>query len=355
MGDFTGFSFGNWRSSDSNGLVKILRVSGGDRYTEDLQPEIKDRTAEVLGVDGEYYFGSSYGPKTIDIDIAFDSLTESQFRELRKVFGTKQIQELVFDELPYKKYLAKISSPIELSYVCFDEPIKSVGAARDGIRVADRTTTTSIEEIDGEEVEVTTTTITREQVTPYIYNRTQTQRVYKGEGKISFICYFPFAKSVFKTLPNENNDWAFSSGILSADDYNGVDVYDAETGIINVYNGGDLPTGFRLYLPAAALGNSTRIDYVSLNNTATLNLNAITLKTGDIGVLIDTNNSLVIGVFSIGNDVTDIVTTGNLYNQYVSSGSFFKLETNSSKSDNATITITNGAAGIKIYYDYLYF
>ena len=55
MGDFTGFSFGNWHSSE-NDSVTVLRVSDGDRYTEELHPEIKDRTAEVPGLDGEYYF-----------------------------------------------------------------------------------------------------------------------------------------------------------------------------------------------------------------------------------------------------------------------------------------------------------
>ena len=98
MGDFTGFSFGNWYSSDpETGLVTVLRVSGGDRYEEELHPEIKDRTAEVPGMNGEYYFGSDYGTRTFNIEIAYDSLTEDQFRELRRAFGTREIKELIFD------------------------------------------------------------------------------------------------------------------------------------------------------------------------------------------------------------------------------------------------------------------
>ena len=92
MGDFTGFTFGDWHSSDlESGLVTIFRVSSGDRYEEQLHPEIKDRTAEVLGVHGDYYFGSDYGTRTFDIDFAFDHLTEYQFRDLRKIFGTKNV------------------------------------------------------------------------------------------------------------------------------------------------------------------------------------------------------------------------------------------------------------------------
>ena len=91
MGDFTGFTFGGVKSSD----LGIIRVSGGDRYEEQLSSEIKDRTVEVPGMDGEYYFGSNYGPRIIDIEIAFDSLTEEQFRELRKTFGTREIKDLI--------------------------------------------------------------------------------------------------------------------------------------------------------------------------------------------------------------------------------------------------------------------
>ena len=118
MGDFLGFEFGGVHSSE----LGITRVSGGDRYEEQLHPEIKDRTAEVPGVNGEYYFGSDYGTRTFDLEIAFDSLTEYQFKRLRKIFGTKDIKKLVFDERPYKYYMVKLESPIQLSYVCFEEP-----------------------------------------------------------------------------------------------------------------------------------------------------------------------------------------------------------------------------------------
>ena len=91
MEDFTGFTFGGVHSSD----LGIIRVSGGDRYDEQLHPEIKDRTAEVPGLNGDYYFGSDFGPRSFDIEIAFDSLTEEQFRKLRRVFGTKDIKQFL--------------------------------------------------------------------------------------------------------------------------------------------------------------------------------------------------------------------------------------------------------------------
>ena len=64
MSDFTGFTFGNVNTSD----LGIVRVSSGDRYEEELHPEIKDITADVEGVNGQYYFGSNYGTKKIDLN-----------------------------------------------------------------------------------------------------------------------------------------------------------------------------------------------------------------------------------------------------------------------------------------------
>ena len=356
MGDFTGFTFGGIKTSD----LGILRVSGGDRYEEQILPEIKDRSVEIPGLNGEYYFGSDYGTRVLDLEIAFDYLTEAQFRQLRKVFSTKSNKSLIFDERPYKKYIAKLESPIELSYVCFDAPYRTIGEERDGVRVIDRSEATTTQEIDGEEVEVTETVITREKVTPYVYDYSRTQRIYKGEGKISFVCYFPFAKSAFKIMPEGTYEWAESSGILTRDEYAEFDTYNE--GVIKVYNPGDVATGFRLYLPAATLGNQIGLTYqpalVASDENKYLLINPITLKNGDVGVIVDTNNQLIIGVSEFGYDISGNATyktSGNIYNEYVEAGQFFQLETNNSKYDGATIQVTNGAEGIEIFYDYLYF
>ena len=364
MGDFTGFSFGDWSSTDpQHGVVKVLRVSGGDRYNETLHPEIKDRTAEVPGVNGEYYFGSDYGTRTFDIDIAFDSLTEEQFRELRKVFGTKDIKKLVFDERPYKYYMAKLGSPIELSYVCFDgltrEPFSQGHFSQelpDGVRM--------ITDNEGNRV--------REKVDPWVYSEQKT-RIYKGEGTISFVCYFPFAKSVFKEIPStyEGSDWVISSGLLThseraakpIDEY--IAAQDEGVAIIKTYNPGDVATGIRLFLPATTVTDSiTRIRYRFLESTASdttalLELKQMELKTGDIGVLVDTNNELIIGVSSPPQQGQDgnwtYITSGNLYNQYINSGYFFKLEPNNYKTYSSITVRDNATADIRIFYDYLYF
>ena len=336
MGDFLGFTFGGIHSSD----LGITRVSDGDRYNEQLYPEIKDRVAEVPGVDGEYYFGSDFGTRTFSLNIAYDSLTNIQLKNLKRLFGTKEIKELIFDEFPYKRYLVKVDSPIELSYIGFDEPNYTWQKIPTGYN-------TYAQGVSGD-------------FEHKVYDGT-TRRVYKGEGTISLICYFPFAKSVYKQLPNseQESDWALSSGILNATQYANVDKYSNNS--ITVYNPGDVATGFRLYLPAAALSNTTTLTYRLDSNhpAAILTLKAMTLKTGDKGVLIDTNNGLITGV-SVAPALDPVsgeynyTTSGNLYNQYVDSGYFFRLEPNELYV-YSTLQITGGADGIKIFYDYLYF
>lgn len=443
MGDFTGFSFGGVHSSD----LGITRVSGGDRYEEKLHPEISDRTAEVPGLDGVYYFGSEHRERVFDITLGFDSLTEEQFRRLRTIFSTKEVKELIFDERPYKKYMAKIESPVELSFVCFDEPRKVIGAERKGIRITERTATTSsvISDVsegldvtlsestyqsffssDGtntfeyrdsvwylveEEAEVelsnygievtindpsvenigfkvtnsTTNGVTWEQVTPYTIDYTHVQRIYKGEGKISFICHYPYAKSVFKELPEGSDEWAFSSGILSVSDYSEFDRYDNTSGIINIYNGGDLPANFSLYCPFL-VSHSMKLKYYTNANTLSgqLNIGDITPLdniTGhnDVGFLINTSNGLIQGVQNItyAADGVSYVTSSNFYNRYIKSGSFFKIEPNTSSRDGSYFEIKdkNDAiinsgteqildtsdnvvaeySKIQIFYDYLYY
>lgn len=400
MGDFTGFTFGGWNTTD----LGITRVSGGDRYEEQLHPEIKDRTAEVPGLNGEYYFGSDYGTRTFDIEFAFDHLTEEQFRRLRQVFGTKKIQQLIFDERPYKYYMAKIESPIELSYVCFDEQDYKWEKIRTGYNKY-------VQGISGD----------------FEYKRytDEYRRIYKGEGKITFICYFPFAKSAFKQLSfqktddkeihegktyytldvqnrqfvavvnpisddlslyydrmtDEDSGWAVSSGILSSDDYQLYDTYTENIvtlSVLNenenvqsvdyngfkVYNPGDMSTGFRLYCPFIAVDQTKydlTISYVDgADIIHSLKIEGLQKIGDDEGFLINTDNGLIQGVtgFSYewpGN--ATYYTTGNIYNRYVMAGYFFKLKSQMElEHENAYVLLeATNITNPQIFYDYLYF
>lgn len=308
-GDFIGFSFNEHRSES----LGIVRISDGSRYNEDLVPTTQDKTVQVPGGDGFYYFGSDYTQRQFSINIAFDELTEKQFRELQQVFGTKELGKLIFDERPYKYYMVKSSKP-QLKYICFGK--------------------------DGE-------------------------RIYKGEGTLTFTAYYPFAKSAFKFLEKEIEketgkevyvlrktysnieEWAEASGMKAQGALDKVPKSPTE-GVypISVYNAGDLEADFILKFNSApnntiniALGQQDVGD-----KKAVLNLKSFSLKNTDTGFQINTKTNLIEGFNAEG-------LTGTLYNENIIQGDFFKIPP---REEGYQINVT-GAIPIEIVYDYIYY
>ena len=220
--DFTGFTYKNRHSIRD---LNIYRVSNGSRYDFQLTPNPTDKSMEIPGNDGMYYFNSYYKSKEFQINIAFDKLSEQNLRELRQLFNSKEVGDFIFDETPYKTYSAKVSRAPDIKAICF------------------------IEKINGIE-----------------------QRVYKGEGTISFICFNPYAHTPSKlwTL-DDSNQFILSEldgKVLS--NYN--DLYytnklewqaaadllpQPNTDAVNyVKNNGELPAPFKVELDNITLGEN---------------------------------------------------------------------------------------------------
>ena len=291
-GDFIGFTFNGVHSSD----MGIIRTSNGSRFNENLLPASTDKTVQIPGGDGTYYFGSNYTQRQIPISIATDELTETQFRQLKQWLGDKQIHPLAFDEAPYKTYMVKTSSIPTLKFICFDNITKNNG-----------------------EIVV--------------------NRVYKGEGSLQFIAYFPFARCTKKYLSeytdSNKEEWASASGLLTTQgDYDGTG---AE---INLYNPGDVETDFFAYYARTSLKRLTKI-YINsniLNFDFSNNDNVI-----DTYIRINSKANLIEGCDE------NFKPTGTLYNKFITSGDFFKIPTG----ENQLLSV--GANCVKIEYDYLYY
>lgn len=116
-GDFIGFTYNGHHSEDFN----LMRVSSGDRLTSALFAELKDKTVDVSGKEGSYYFGTQVGNKPIDLNVAFDNIDEKQFNQLQKWLSGKKLSKFIYDEFPYKYYLAKISENPEINFIPFEE------------------------------------------------------------------------------------------------------------------------------------------------------------------------------------------------------------------------------------------
>lgn len=311
-GDFLGFTFNGIHSSE----LGIFRTSDGNRYNENLLPNIQDKTAVRPGADGTFFYDSFYTQRPFKLSIAFDNLSEEQFRRLRVVFSDKKPHELIFDEAPYKVYMVKITGTPSLKYVCFDKKGKN-----------------SINIESQEE----------------LYNigpRKITERIYKGEGSLNFVAYQPFARSRYKYLdqytlenvpewkPMTNNsaqdvyynlyEWANTSRLKAEGtqkSYNGItyqiDIV-TDSGVM-YYNAGDIETSFSLSFIFEE-GQKVTSCIIGDKSVPKMILQNFELYTGDNGIRINSNLHLIEGIDKDGK------STGTLYNRFITHGDFFKLE-----------------------------
>ena len=293
-GDYIGFSYNGVHSSD----LGIVRTSDGSRFNENLLPTMQDKTVQVPGGDGTYYFGSYFTQRQFSVSFAFDSLTEKQIAGLKTHFGDKKIHDLVFDERPYKTYRAKVTGTATLKYIPFAEG--------------------------------------------------KDNRLYKGEGTIQFTCYEPYAICKKKWL-NEYTDtnkeeWAEASGLASSDQ--GYDVI--STNSINLYNPGDIESHFQLKINFDEGKILASKIYISGEVDRQLGWNEIAMLGNDTYIKINSRLNLIEGYDSNNKK------TGNIYNQYITEGSFFKIPLGESLlvfnvSDNKMPLIES------IEYNYYYF
>lgn len=326
QGDYIGFSFGGVHSSE----LGIVRISDGSRFEESLLPNFQDKTATVSGKDGIYYFGSDNQHKEITLSFAFDHLTEEQLRRLKQVFSTKKPQQFISDEKPYKYYMVKVAQSAIIEHLCFD--------------------------LD------------------------EGTRIYKGEGNLNLVAYYPYARSVHKflnefnegnnsdfiiypdTITAENQDknysgiydlmvegnkpfsneqgllyynkseWAASTGMMNEQGNLDIPQLDAINNIVRipVYNAGDLEADFKLFIKSnSQTGNQINLPKIKairlmqngliLNQLTFKQFPPLKLATNDYGLCIDTAAHLIKGV-----DQQNKPTT-NLYNNKIQSGHFFKI------------------------------
>lgn len=138
-GDFKGFTFNKIHSS----TLGLTRVSDGNRYADNITPTVSDTTIDITGASGKQFFGSVFTKRDIPVSFVFDDLTDAQLKYIRKTWNDKQIHALIFDEAPYKVYSAKVTGTSVMKFVAFDDGVTH----------------------------------------------------YRGEGSLTFTCYFPYARS----------------------------------------------------------------------------------------------------------------------------------------------------------------
>ena len=196
--DLTGFKFGDYHSSQFG----LIRVSNGSRYNEYLLPTLKNTTTDVPGMEGTLYFGTQKTTRSFQVDMAFDSLTEEDIRDIRE--WLTGAHSLIFDERPYIQYMCILNSAPQLKYLTFEE--------------------------NGE-------------------------RIYKGELSVNFVSYLPYGYSIdgkkfIDDFLDENfEEWSNASHLAYKNFYEGETLHkydEFEGNNVYVYNGGDVEADYVL-------------------------------------------------------------------------------------------------------------
>lgn len=309
-GDFIGFKYNGIHSSE----LGIVRTSDGSRFNENLLPSMQDKTVQVPGADGTYYFGSYFTQRQFNIPFAFDGLTEAQVARLKRHFGDKGIHDLVFDETPYKIYSAKVTGTATIKHIVFSEG--------------------------------------------------PTNRAYKGEGNIQFTCYNPFARSDKKFLdeysdqdyPNKR-EWADASRLLDNSEYGNGKVLDTwNSSNFLVVNPGDIESDWILTieLDEAVIPDMT----IVLENVGKLELSETVVEEGSTLIKISSKTNLIEG---FKKEEGKEIKTGELFNHAIKSGMFFKIPVSEYNNNAQPIARTFEILGPsfevspKIEYNYYYY
>lgn len=263
-GDFLGFTLGDIHSSQLN----ITRVSSGDRYSDNLTPNFKDVIEQVPGSNGTYYWKTYDNQQTFIINFAFDNMHDEDIRRLKQVLNFKGVQPLIFDESLYKKYYVKCSSPPIIKYVAFQD---------------------------------------------------QETTVYKGDGTINLIAYYPYALSTTEIIINGGTN-------------------------LLIFNVGDIEAPIKIYYEKKNNLLNKEVT-LSLSETQQLKINIkenFDANDNDKYICIDSRTHLIEGLDN------DFKKTGKLYNQYIIAGDFFTLPIGKNE-------FTTNVACKKIQFNYLYY
>ena len=389
IGDFIGMEYNGVHSS----ALGFVRTSNGDRYNLSLLPSFEDQTAQVQGRDETYYFGLNYTDKNISIDIAFDEINESRFRKITKLFSDRKPHKLILDESPYKYYNVKIAESPEIDYLCFDNGGERIYKGEGSLSFVAynpfaQSTYKYLTDYNSDTMKYWDFKVTKDIVpilnnkiyytrdswdnyTPIIFTdeiefpQKYTQCDSSKEFNSSFV-YYTFDGTEYTEIENlesetyrlnpsnyytKNNDfyyeggnineWFFSLDLLPNQTYQSYtyDTFISGENKINLYNPGDLETDFEVTIPFTEECINNLKFYLSSFNTTLVNYqlllaNSIPKKRSDAAIKINTSNNLIYGVDSLDENSKP---TGNIYNEYITGGHFFKIPVTYKSEENYSV------------------
>ena len=315
--DFLDFSYdGKWASE-----LGLIKVNTGKRQDDEILPASKDTTIDVPGSDGVYYLNSKFQQKEFTINFAYDGLKEKDILAIREWLAPKRECQLIFSERPYKYYMAKPKSAPKLSYIAFDD--------------------------------------------------TDGTRVYRGEGTVQFVCYYPWARSVsrFKkdlTDKGATEQQLAESGLLSEE---GRANEKFTGGSLICKNGGQMSTPFKFFFTVNPDATEINGNYVAITISQSSDVLGQLWIDRTAGwergktYLLDSESHLILSVKNVkweNNKLTYDIEESNgnatIINGAIVAGDFFNLPVGESAFtvDSSGFFVPKESSGYFLY-DYLYY
>ena len=248
---------------------------------------------------------------------------------MQQLFNVKDCYELIFDEEPYKAWDAQIDGQPQLKFICFDE-----------------------EKYDDEFYDL------------YAQRSMKAgERIYKGEGEITFVCYSPNAHSPKNkkyldqyddTKYTPKHQWASASGLVESDfyqdnigEYGGaIDTFyiSGNTNHCQLFNAGQKETPFVLKVLMQPIGEKSKIDIYLVNNQEKELKMSISVPINCSGLEINTKTQLI-NILNLNGD-----KTGTIISQ--EKGNFFNLPIGQSEIQIYSEALS---CNCEINYNYLYY
>lgn len=97
----------------------LIAVTVNDRLNRETPPEHEDHTTEYKMLHGQYYWGSHYTARELDITLATDGMTQDQLDDFKYWFRAGSIRELVLSEHPNRAIKARVREAPKIAVVPF--------------------------------------------------------------------------------------------------------------------------------------------------------------------------------------------------------------------------------------------
>lgn len=273
-GELLGFTLGNHHSSEF-GLVRTTKGMS----SKELFGKFQDSTQTIQGSDITLFHNSYFQSKNISMQTAFTNLNESELQRMKVIWNKNQMYSLVFDESPHKYFMVKIDKITSLKHLAFEN---------------------------------------------------SSGRYYNGEVTFSFISYFPYAISRFEdeseAINQLTNEYKGYWENLKELPLNKPQINTSTNpSILEIYNYGDLPAIFKIWLNVILPEHSNyrikfdlEITARSQSSNTMLSLNGF-LKDVDLPdykICIDNFRNTIMGYLDT-NKCTNILYTGTMTGEYL--------------------------------------